>query len=670
MRSSHPIRPVRRALAGVALVAALTAGFAAPAAQAADWSATGLAGFALSASLQQAINNLTVTETPVREMAATFNGGWVIVTDEQVPQVLFGGPVPTSCIARVHQYIQAGREIDVVAFTPGDGWVVIAEDLAWREGPMSFLPELDAAVLGQIALGHRLTELVFDADGNGFSLLSIGGNWALSHGMPSDLVAAIAERHAHDRRIERMQMDPDGNWVLFAGDWFASDGIHPSAFKAIKECQRTERSLDHVLLGPASSFAIISQGAFTPVFSDPIQAIEYGLSGIEPDGSHLSNIWQRMEDLDIAGVSLAVIEDDQLRWSRGYGVLENGTQRWVRTDTPFDSASLSKTVSTMMFLNVVDDPQFPATLDMNVKYAATKGPLVFWNDLLLWAAYGPLFKGAMPFTQITLRRLLSHTAAMVPHGSLKSMPGEATPTTLEILFGMDTVNGEITYGGSKMPCYQEDLFSDGGSWQPGQVWKYSGGGFMVAQAMIEAITNQNFHSLMFNRVLEPLQLEDTTFQQPLEGDWLLRSAVPHDGSGNPLPQDERPFYAWEAAGGMFTSASDLAQCVLTLMNMGTHPQLGESVLGFQSAYNMMQKQTPAGESKLYGLGLEVSEPSVSLFNDAWFRHDGDHGEAAARLAGSPGRGEGLVILINGGDDDAGTLRTEIYEAFKAAYGWN
>jgi CubicO group peptidase (beta-lactamase class C family) len=661
-------RSARRALTGAALTLAL--GWMAPVASA-DYGGWQLGGFSDQPNLSLTLNTLLGAGTNIREMASTFGGGWVIITDSPNQVLHWGGPVPSSCIVKIQEYIQSGREIDVVAFTPGDGWMVIAEELAWHAGPMSYVPELEAAILDRIGAGKRLTELVFDADADGWTLLSNDGGWATSKAMPSDLYAAILERHAHDRTIQRIQMDHEGNWVLFAGDWFASRSIDGTAFKWIKDFQRLERQLDNIMLGPGHGWVLFSHHTFQPDFSNPMEAIEYGLKGLNPDGTNVSNIYQRMEDLDVAGVTLGVIENNRLRWARGYGELKAGTQDWVRTDSPFDTASLSKTVSSMLFQNLVDDANFPIHLDINVKQAAIWGPVLFWNDLLFWAWFGPQLKGAMPYTQLTLRRLLSHSAATLPHGSTSFKPGQAPPSTLEILFGINYEDGDAVYGGSNMPWYAEDLFDDGGSYQPGEVYKYSGGGYMIAQAMMEAVTGQDFLVLMQDRVIGPLGLNDTTFVAPLPPIFADRAAVPHDSNGDPLAPADRKYYPWQAAGGMWSTPTDLAQCVLTLMNLGTHPQYGDVILGAQSTLNMMSKQTPVGESKRYGLGLSLSADSVSHFDNEWFAHGGDHSEAAAYLAGSPGRGEGFVIMINGGaEDGAETLRSEIYAEFKDVYGWN
>ncbi|MFT7465267.1 MAG: hypothetical protein ACI9EF_003632 [Pseudohongiellaceae bacterium] len=158
-----PLFNTRKALIGASL--ALSISITAPTALA-DFGGWQTAGFAAQPTLQQTLSDLLVAGTDIREMASTASGGWVIITDkDQV--VHWGGPVPSTALAKIFEYIQAGREIDCVAFTPDDGWVVIADDLAWHSGTISYETELEDAILDRIGAGKKLTELVFDSDGDG-----------------------------------------------------------------------------------------------------------------------------------------------------------------------------------------------------------------------------------------------------------------------------------------------------------------------------------------------------------------------------------------------------------------------------------------------------------------------------------------------------------------------
>jgi len=56
----------------------------------------------------------------------------------------------------------------------------------------------------------------------------------------------------------------------------------------------------------------------------------------------------------VPGVSLALIENRQLVWSRGYGVRCAGTEHLVQPDTVMEACSMSKPFYAYLFLKLVE----------------------------------------------------------------------------------------------------------------------------------------------------------------------------------------------------------------------------------------------------------------------------------------------------------------------------
>ena len=107
-------------------------------------------------------------------------------------------------------------------------------------------------------------------------------------------------------------------------------------------------------------------------------------------------IEDRMAHHQVPGVSIAVIEDFELEWAKGYGFLELGGNQPVTADTLFQAGSVAKPVTAVAALHAVE--QGLLDLDENVN-----GRLISWqvpeNEYTAQA-------------DVTLRRLLSHTAGM------------------------------------------------------------------------------------------------------------------------------------------------------------------------------------------------------------------------------------------------------------------
>ena len=87
---------------------------------------------------------------------------------------------------------------------------------------------------------------------------------------------------------------------------------------------------------------------------DAITRVEQGLLPIAATrpGAH-ADIRQRMRAYGVPGLSVAVIEDGRVAWVRGYGVADAGSRQPVTADTLFQAASISKPVSALGVLLLV-----------------------------------------------------------------------------------------------------------------------------------------------------------------------------------------------------------------------------------------------------------------------------------------------------------------------------
>ncbi|HVF47359.1 MAG TPA: serine hydrolase domain-containing protein, partial [Pyrinomonadaceae bacterium] len=128
----------------------------------------------------------------------------------------------------------------------------------------------------------------------------------------------------------------------------------------------------------------------------------------------------RMQFYKTPGVSVAFINNEQIEWTRAFGVRETGTAEPVTTETLFQAGSISKAVTAIAALRLVEARKLRLDEDVNLKLRTWKVP-------------------DSEFTKekkVTLRGLLSHSAGVnVPSfvpGYLKSEPA---PTLLQILDG-------------------------------------------------------------------------------------------------------------------------------------------------------------------------------------------------------------------------------------------
>jgi CubicO group peptidase (beta-lactamase class C family) len=138
---------------------------------------------------------------------------------------------------------------------------------------------------------------------------------------------------------------------------------------------------------------------------------------------------------------------------------------------------------------------------------------------------------------VTARRLLSHTAGtnvQTYGGMISAVPAESTR---DVLDGRSLNQVPVTL---TMP--------------PGSGFRYSGGGYMVAQLLIEEVSGMPFERYMKESVFLPLGMRDSSFSWGSMRDADTRG---HDAAGRVIPY--YPYGAAMAAGGMVTTGNDMLE---------------------------------------------------------------------------------------------------------------
>ncbi len=191
-----------------------------------------------------------------------------------------------------------------------------------------------------------------------------------------------------------------------------------------------------------------------------IQQFEQGLAPpvlVKGETPKLVPLASRMGELHVPGVSIAVIHQGRIEWANGYGVTQLDGPR-VTENTLFQAASISKAVFALAVMRQVEAGKL--NLDANV------------NDYLKsWKLPDNAFTAEQ---KVTLRRVLSHTAGLTVHGFPGYEAGAKLPTTIQILDGASPANN---------PEIRVDTI-------PGSLYRYSGGGYTLAQLLMRDVTGQ------------------------------------------------------------------------------------------------------------------------------------------------------------------------------------
>lgn len=332
---------------------------------------------------------------------------------------------------------------------------------------------------------------------------------------------------------------------------------------------------------------------------------------------------ERLAHYACPAVSVAVIENGELAWSEAFGVLEAGGAAPARPDTLFSGASISKPLTAAMVLHYVEQGRLD--LDRNVN-----------SYLTSWRLPENAFTAERP---VTLRHLLSHTAGTTVHGFGGMPPGSELPTALDVLEG-------------RPPALTGPVRVDK---TPGESVRYSGGGTMIVQHLLEELSGKPFADLARELVFAPLGMERTTFVNPLPEALRDNAAVGHE-NGAPIP-GKWVCVPQLAAGGVWTTAGDYARFMVACRDAWR----GRStpLFGKDLAEQMMTSQ-----GGLFGLGWEImGEGSGRRFSHGG-SNDGYQCEAMALLES----GNGAVVLTNA---ESGLIfYWEVFAAIARTHGWS
>ena len=244
-----------------------------------------------------------------------------------------------------------------------------------------------------------------------------------------------------------------------------------------------------------------------------------------------------MQSHGVPGVAIALLHGGEV-WVQSYGDADTATGRPVTADTVFQAASVSKSISAWGVMRLVEEGRLG--LDVPVSRYLTR-----WH--LPSTSFDP--------EGVTVRRLLSHTAGISVSGYLGYDPAAPLPS-LETELGVGPDAAESN--GAVRVIYP-----------PGEEVHYSGGGYTLLQLLVEEVSGQSFADYLKQQVLAPLGMTQSTFE------WSpsVREAIatPYRTDGTVLPQYR---FMAKAAGGLLTTAPDLARFVAATVGVSGTPQGG------------------------------------------------------------------------------------------------
>lgn len=280
-------------------------------------------------------------------------------------------------------------------------------------------------------------------------------------------------------------------------------------------------------------YALLSAsiGGFLPASQQDTSSTISSTAGIERYDFEpvRSRIFKAITGGAATGVTVAVVHGGRIIWEEGFGWANREAALKATARTPFSLASITKPFTATMLMTLVAEGKLSLDDPAN-KYLA-KSKIV--------GKYGNT-------DAATVRRLGAHVSGL--------------PTMFE-KYDRDEANLALS---------SEALLTEYGclAYPPGSCYEYSNIGFAALGAIASSLTGVEFGTLMTQRVLTPLGLDDSFFDTSVAR--LSTSAARYDSSGNPIP-----YYTTStpASGELYASAHDLAQFAIFNMKNRDRAQI-------------------------------------------------------------------------------------------------
>ncbi|MBL8290589.1 MAG: serine hydrolase [Bryobacterales bacterium] len=354
-----------------------------------------------------------------------------------------------------------------------------------------------------------------------------------------------------------------------------------------------------------------------------------------------------MEKWAVPGAAVAILDGSRLIYARGFGFADREAGTPVRPDSRFRVASISKTVTGVTTLRLVQEGR----IDLSRPF------MTYLPDLAPTSTPPPDPRMA----QVTVRQLLQHTAGFdreiendhVLYYNTASRLFDNAPVTIDLM--------------------SRYIMSQRLDFAPGTKYAYGNSAYQLLGRIIEKVTGKKYLDAVNERTLHPAG----AFNVDIGGN-LLSQRLPdevryYDYPGAPLSTTAgapgvtlpaaRP-YNWrvdfsDSYGGLVGSAIDVARFLLAIEG-----RRGTALLTPATIATMTARPTPAvhpATGPYVGLTWRLTPVSGGL---NWWHSGGASGTRNLMLRRQDGKS--WVILTNTRPRDEDAIITDLFDAMLAA----
>lgn len=334
--------------------------------------------------------------------------------------------------------------------------------------------------------------------------------------------------------------------------------------------------------------------------------------GLQAQKNLDAGIEQLMQQYQAMGLSIAVVNNNQVVYNRSFGYKDPKTKTRIQNTDIFRIASISKSFTATGLMQLVDAGTLALDADM--------------SDLVGFTVRNPAF----PNIPITLKMVLSHTS------SINDQNG---------YFSLDAIHPD------KNPNWAKAY----NSYAPGAGYQYCNLNFNMAGTILEKFSGERFDQYIKHHILDPLHLYGGYLVDSLNKDRLVplyeynasTKELVWSSSAYASPKKRLETYQlgystplFSPTGGMKISALDLAKYMMMHMNGGSLQ--GVKII---SPASSQQMQTPLSDKESYGLALLKTQNLIP--GKTMVGHTGSAYGLFSTMFFQPDEKFGFVVITNG-----------------------
>ena len=316
-------------------------------------------------------------------------------------------------------------------------------------------------------------------------------------------------------------------------------------------------------------------------------------------------IQKLMQDPNMVGLSVAIIDKGEMVFAKGYGETIKGSGKPVSEDTVFRWASVSKGVAAAAVLQLSEEGHFG--LASPVK------------------AHAPSLELPESKHAATVQDVLSHRTGLARNSfDRKIESGQSAKALRYSLKNLSPI------------C------------EPGACHRYQNVAFDAAAEMVETATGLPYKSVIAQRFFKPLGMKTATITR--QG--LLRSknwARPHNRQGRMINSVKPTYYRLPGAAGVNSSVKDLGRWMQAQMTTSDIPISGDIRSTLQTPLtatpienNRIRRHYSAMNNARYGLGWRIYDYNGHKV----IGHRGSVQGYRALLLFDPAKESGIAVMWN------------------------